>query len=137
VNSGGGAALHGGRWNPRGTETIYAAASRSLAVLEIMVHYSVLPRDFVLTEIEIPPEVPIDRLISNDLPRGWNTPAPARATQEIGRRWIRSAATAVLEVPSAIVPTESIYLLNPKHKDFRLLKFASPVPFRFDGRLKK
>ena len=54
ANSGRGAALHGGRWNPPGVEAIYTAQSRSLAALEILVHYAVLPRDFVLTPIRIP-----------------------------------------------------------------------------------
>ena len=49
-----GSSLHGGRWNPKGVAVVYAAASASLATLEILVQYSVLPRDFVLTEIHIP-----------------------------------------------------------------------------------
>jgi RES domain-containing protein len=53
-DSGVGAALYGGRWNPPGVEAIYASATISLAVLEILVHYSVLPKDFVATPIEIP-----------------------------------------------------------------------------------
>ena len=53
-NSGKGAAIAGGRWNPVGVEAIYAAATASLAALEVMVGFSVLPRDFVLTEIHIP-----------------------------------------------------------------------------------
>lgn len=137
VNSGVGAALHGGRWNPAGSEVIYAAASSSLAVLEILVHYSVLPRDFVLTEIKIPSEVAVEHVDSGNLPRGWDKPTPSRATQDIGRKWIVSGRSAVMEVPSAVVPAESIYVLNPKHRDFQLLKFAPPLPFRFDARLKR
>ena len=53
-----GAAFHGGRWNPQGLEVIYTAQSRSLAALEVLVHYSVLPRDFVCTAFLIP-----DRLV--------------------------------------------------------------------------
>jgi RES domain-containing protein len=59
ANSGKGAAITGGRWNRRGTEIIYTAASRSLAVLEIMANYAVLPKDFVLTPIRIPDHVGI------------------------------------------------------------------------------
>jgi hypothetical protein len=42
ANSGKGAAINGGRWNPRGTEAVYAAASSALAALEILAHYAVL-----------------------------------------------------------------------------------------------
>ena len=37
--------------------------------------------------------------------------------------------------PSAIIPTESNYLLNPQHKDFRAIRIAKPRPFEFDLRL--
>jgi RES domain len=55
ANSGAGAALHGERWNPIGTPAIYCAENRLLAALEILVHYSVLPRGFVMTRIGIDP----------------------------------------------------------------------------------
>src|ERR1700693_5123543 len=54
ANDGKGAALWGGRCNPTGTEAIYTAASRPLAVLEIVVHCWVLPKDFVPTRVVIP-----------------------------------------------------------------------------------
>ena len=49
---------------------MYVAASRSLAVLEIMAHYAVLPKDFVLTPIRIPDHVGILTLPDSDLPTG-------------------------------------------------------------------
>jgi RES domain-containing protein len=59
AHSGKGAALHGGRWNLPGTEVIYTSESRSLAALEILVQFAVLPRDFVISEIRIPDRVKI------------------------------------------------------------------------------
>lgn len=135
-NSGRGAALAGGRWNPKGIQAIYAAATPSLAVLEVLVHFAVLPRDYVLAEIEIPTEVAVETLRTKDLPRGWQSCAPNPATQEFGRRWAFELRTAVLSVPSSIVRIERNYVINPLHRDFSKIRFLPSRPFRFDPRLK-
>jgi RES domain-containing protein len=85
--SGLGAALVGGRWNPVGIQAIYAAATPSLAALEVLVHFAVLPRDYVLTEVQIPDGIDIETLETKDLPAGWRAPSPQAKTQEFGRRW--------------------------------------------------
>jgi RES domain-containing protein len=118
-----------------GVEAIYAAASVSLAALETLVHFSVLPRDYVLTEIHIP-EAVVESLDEEDLPAGWDTLSPSAVTQEIGHGWAVEHRSAVLSVPSAIVPVDRNYVLNPKHRDFGRIKFLPSTPFRFDPRLK-
>lgn len=135
-NTGTGAARYGGRWNPKGVEAIYTAATISLAALEVLVHFAVLPRDFVLTETIIPSNVAIEHIAPGDLPEGWQRPAPSSATQEIGRRWAVGLKTAAVCVPSTIIPRERIYVINPAHPDFEKIRFLSPVPFQFDPRLK-
>jgi RES domain-containing protein len=137
ANDGTGAAVAGGRWNSRGTEVIYAAASRSLAVLEIVVHYSVLPSDFVITPISIPDAVSIVTVPETILVDGWNQPIPLPATQAYGTEWVISGSAAILSVPSAVVPAERNYILNPRHSDFSAIAFGLSEPFRFDARLKK
>jgi len=136
ANVGSGAALHGGRWNPKGVEVIYTAATVSLAALEVLVHYAVLPSDFVATEIHIPATVAVEVVSPQGLPTGWNGPSPSAASQNIGREWSAALSSAALCVPSAIVPAERIYVLNPRHPDFRRIEFLTPVPFGFDPRLK-
>lgn len=129
ANSGRGAAIHGGRWNPPGLEAIYTAQSRSLAALEILVHYTVLPRDFVLTPIRIPEDrVSVIRLQPYLL---FSEPQ----TQHLGMRWLPK--TAVLGVHSAIIPEERIFILNPAHAEFQYIEFLGPEPFSFDPRLKQ
>ena len=129
ANSGKGAALHGGRWNPPGVEAIYTAQSRSLAALEILVHYAVLPRDFVLTPIRIPE----DRVVIARLQTHWQfSEAQAR---DLGLEWF--ARTAALGVYSVIIPEERIYILNPAHPEFKHIEFLDSEPFQFDPRLKQ
>jgi RES domain-containing protein len=135
-NSGFGAARYGGRWNPKGLEVLYASASVSLASLEVLVQFAVLPHDYVLTEIQIPNDVAIVTLDDDDLPEGWDGGTLLSRTQAIGRRWAANRRSAVLSVPSAIISSERNYVINPKHPDFGRIRFLSPVRFRFDPRLK-
>ena len=130
ANSGRGAALHGGRWNPPGVEAIYTAQSRSLAALEILVHYAVLPRDFVLTPIRIPE----DRVVVARLQKDAQFPE-LQQTRDLTLKCFPS--TAVLGVYSVIIPDERIYILNPTHPEFEYIEFLDSEPFKFDPRLKQ
>ena len=56
-------------------------------------------------------------------------------SQSIGDRWLESARSAVLRVPSVVVPAESNYLLNPHHADFDRIEIAAPEVLRVDPRL--
>jgi RES domain-containing protein len=80
ASSGTGSFLHGGRWNPLGVEMIYASATISLAVLEILVHYSVLPKDFVVSAIEIPETIQWRKFAD----RSWTPDTPLHITQADG-----------------------------------------------------
>jgi len=55
---------------------------------------------------------------------------------KIGDEREASAASAVLEVPSAVIPSESNYLVNVQHRDFRAIMLGKVRDFRFDPRLK-
>jgi RES domain-containing protein len=135
-NSGDGAAIAGGRWNPIGVPVVYASATPSLAVLEVLVHFAVLPRKHVLTPIEVPSDVRIESVRAADLPKGWNSPIPRRATQDLGRKWAAELRSAILAAPSSIISTEVNYVINPFHHDFSRIKFLRSTPFRFDPRLR-
>jgi len=41
----------------------------------------------------------------------------------------------VLEVPSAVIDTESNYLLNPRHRDVQAIRIGQPLAFELDLRL--
>ncbi|MFK7988181.1 MAG: RES family NAD+ phosphorylase [Sandaracinaceae bacterium] len=49
--------------------------------------------------------------------------------------WAAGLSSAVLSVPSAVVPEERNYLVNPVHPDFGRIVTAPPVPVTYDPRL--
>jgi RES domain-containing protein len=136
ANSGAGAALFGGRWNGIGTPAIYTSESRSLAALEVLVHFDVIPQDFVLTEIIIPDELEILVIESVGLPDGWDAVSVHPGTQKVGNLWAKAEEYAVMSVPSSVIPSERNYVINPLHAGFGKIKFSPSVAFRFDARLK-
>jgi RES domain-containing protein len=103
----------------------------------VLVHYSVLPKDHVLTEIRIPYSVAILDLALNSLPEGWNAEVPVSATQEIGSLWVREGRSAVLAVPSSIIPGERNFIINSSHSAFAGIGIQPSQPFYFDPRLKR
>jgi RES domain-containing protein len=136
---GAGARLAGGRWNRVGTAVIYTSATLSLAAQELFVHLSdeQAPPDLVSVSADIPAEVRIVPIRVSDLPEDWRTyPAP-ESLAEIGTEWVRRGESAVLKVPSAVIPQESNYLLNPAHPDFSRIHTDNPEPFVFDPRMWK
>jgi RES domain-containing protein len=69
------------------------------------------------------------------LPSTWRMfPSPPQLAA-VGDAWVSAARSAVLRVPSAIVPSESNYLLNPQHPEFTRIRIGSPTSFSFDPRL--
>ena len=59
----------------------------------------------------------------------------AARTANDRHEWLISGSSAVLAVPSAVIPTDLNYLLNPEHPDFRSIEIGLPRPFRLDFRL--
>ena len=116
---------------------MYVAQSISLAHLELLVHvadpgllpsYSVM--ELVLADADL------EELGDADLPADWRSiPAP-KSTALIGDEWLDTTSSLALSVPSAIVPLERNYLLNPNHRGFEeLISTAKVVDIDFDPRL--
>ena len=135
ANDGVGASIYGGRWNHKGTPVIYTAASRALCALEVLVNADELADDYISIEIEIPDDLGCTSMEIPDLPLGWDANPSIGATRDIGSDWARSNSTPVLSVPSAVIPRERNYLLNPAHPEFQRIHFSAPEPFYFDDRL--
>ena len=134
--SGEGARLAGGRWNSEGQSVVYTAGSLSLALLEIIVHLEF--KEALKFYKAIPVGIPESLLQTIDpdkLPDSWSASPPQSCTQFIGNCWMEQHASAVLKVPSAIVPNESNYLLNPAHPEFDRIKIGSPIDLPVDPRV--
>lgn len=135
--SGDGARLYGGRWNRKGVPLVYTAGSQSLAMLEMLVQDEPLRARYVTIEARIPKSVTIDRIRIEGLPSDWRNIAAREKLQAMGTEWARKRSAAVLAVPSAVIPAESNYLLNPLHTEFRRIRIGKPEKFETDLRLIK
>ena len=136
-SSGRGGLFASGRWHPKGRRVVYTSSTLSLAALEILVHTDkdLVPGDLVQVEIEVPSEVEEEAIAPNALPRNWRRyPAPA-ALQRLGAGWLDRGDTAVLEVPSAVIPHENNYLVNPLHPHAARIRVLTKRRFDFDSRL--
>ena len=111
-------------------------ATASLCALDVLAHSAMLPTDMIVVQARIPNSIPIQTVEESDLLPNWSSPRPSKKTQDLGTDWIKSKASAVLSVPSVIVPSERNYLLNPAHPDFARIRFYPPRPFTFDRRLR-
>jgi RES domain-containing protein len=134
--SGGGARKYGGRWNSPGTAIVYTAQTQSLAALEMLVHLDgpELLQSYVLIGVEIDESL-IRKVEPSELPRNWRAEPAPLGSRKIGDEWVESGASAVLQVPSTLVPAESNFLLNPAHVDFGKLVVGDAIGFDFDPRL--
>ena len=124
--TGEGGRLYAGRWHDSGHPIIYTATEPSLAVLEVRVNldlpFSLLPDDYVLMRLETPiqPE---------------QIPSLPPKPRDVGNAWLASRRSALLQVPSVVVPQASNMLINPLHPDAAHLGIAEITPFAFDARL--
>ena len=134
-----GAYRFGGRWSSRGTRLAYTAERQSLAMVEYFVHMDPadLPGDLVLVSAAIPDSVSRVTVSRSRLPADWRrTPAPPELAA-IGDDFAREKRTAILIVPSALAPSESNWLINPEHADFRRIRVQPPERFQYDARFFK
>lgn len=109
---------------------LYCAATASLCALEVLAHSARLPTDMIVVQARIPNNFPIQTVEESDLPPNWSSPMPSEKTRDLGTDWVKSGATAVLSVPSVIVPSERNYLL------IRLILSSPEFAFSRLGRLR-
>ena len=107
-----------------------------MATLEILAGLgtpAVIPA-YVLIRVEFD-EAFVRELDVRKLPKGWKDSPPGDATQRFGDRWIEATESAVLRVPSAVVPSEFNYVLNPAHPDFVRIRIGRAEELYFNPRI--
>jgi RES domain-containing protein len=131
-----GARLAGGRWNSRGRAAVYASSRLSLAALELLVHTDVplVPPDLVAFEIDVPDTLEVETVEVAELPKDWRLPGHP-SCRAIGDTWLAEERTAALRVPSAVVPEEWNYIINPAHRAAKAVQVVGRRKFAFDSRL--
>lgn len=134
--SGAGAAKSPGRWNADWEPVVYCAAMASLAVLETAAHVNSagLPLNRFLVEIDVPAAVWARRksLRVATLDPSWAAVPAGLVSIRAGSRWLKLRSSALLQVPSVIVPEESATLINPAHADAAGIKARVVRRFEYD-----
>jgi RES domain-containing protein len=133
--SGSGGVRAGGRWHSRGKPIVYLADHPASAVLEMLVHMDrdLLPATYRLLRVTVPEAVIGEIVGAEALPADWRE-HPA-VTRGIGDRWLDGASSALLQVPSVIVPRARNFLLNPAHPDAANIAVVEVIHAPFDPRL--
>jgi RES domain-containing protein len=133
-----GGLMFSGRWHEKGTRVIYTASSRSLAILEYLVHITdpaLIPKGLVLMTLYVPDSNPVIKIDANSLAANWKE--NQSITAQMGTKFLKENKILYLAVPSAIVSTEFNFIINPAHKDIANCKISSLDKFSFDNRLLK
>ena len=133
--SGQGAALYGGRWNPKGLSLLYTTESPALSLLEVLVHLNPkhIPQYYLVT-IEVPDS--IRSFEEQDLPADWRaTGSGPLSSQSFLVDWLQRPDRLVVQVPSTVVPIMANYLINPRHELFSRCQVVRSDVFEIDGRL--
>jgi RES domain-containing protein len=130
-----GARVRGGRWNPIGSEVIYASEHLSLSLLELRVHlhHVPLPASYQYVEFFSREEVSCEKVESQGF-NSWDI-NDRHETQNYGRLWLKEQRSLILFIPSIILPHEYNMVINPAHFEFSLLIVCKPQPLAFDTRL--
>jgi RES domain-containing protein len=126
-----------GRWHTRGRRIVYLADHPASALVEVLVHLEVdpddLPRGYNILAVDLPDQTEFGSIEVGNLPGDWL--ANPSSTRAMGDRWLAESRTALLRVPSAIVPFAFNWLLNPVHADSAAAVVARVLPVPLDPRL--
>jgi RES domain-containing protein len=130
-----GGLLASARWHTRGRPVVYLATTPAGAMVETLVHLELkpnqLPKSYRLLKAEAPDD--LLKMHFSALTGDWRHNETASRT--LGDEWLALNQTALLEVPSAILPETSNVLLNPLHPEAAQINVLWHEAYPFDKRL--
>ena len=77
----------------------------------------------------------VEKVPDRKLPTDFSPRTHYAVTRPTGDDWLEHARTPAFSVPSAIVPAERNYILNPQHPQFAKLTWEKQEPINLDDRL--
>ena len=127
-----------GRWHTQGSRVVYCAPNPATSLVEVLVHIEIdsedLPDPLPYLEIEAPDRTSVGTVEVDALGRNWQR--NLEATRHAGDEWLRAGRTALLQVPSVIVPATWNVLINPQHTDSARIRVVRVHTQRLDPRLR-
>ena len=136
--SGSGAAKIGGRWNSTGQAMVYSSRSVALAYLESLAHVGrEAPRNRFLIRISVPDRV-WERALwakEKELPRTWRADPVGQSSAQFGDKWLGAGKSALLCLPSVLVPEDTNVLISPAHNDARSITVKVHRQLLYDPRV--
>lgn len=141
VPSGKGAELYGGRWNVPGTPVVYCASSRSLAILEVLVHMEWqrhLPQDRIMVTLDVPDDR-IHFIKKSSLSARWRDFPYNRDSQQVFADFLQSKAyrtKLAIAIPSAIVDEELNICIDPTSAFMSEVKIIDVKAWQLDERFR-
>lgn len=134
--SGTGGLMAEGRWSRKGFRVFYTSQSQALCFAELSVRLpiSVAPVPYSIVHLEVPDGLIEEAFSPDPLPMDWKCFPYSKSTLELGTRFLLDARSLIMRVPSAIVPDEANFILNPLHVDFQQVVIRAIEPFPIDER---
>ena len=128
-----GGKLFPARWHSRGRSIIYTADHPASSLCEMLANTDAgsLPISFQLLKISVG-KINISKIES--IAPNW--PDNQSITQALGDRWLEAKTSALLRVPSALVPEAFNYLINPAHPEMSHIRVAQTLRVPLDSRLR-
>ncbi len=132
--------LPGGAANARSSDgrTLFIASAvehpdGTVTLVHAEIDVEEIPVSFRYLEIDVPDSISTETLNVEVLPGNWRSNLPA--TRGAGDEWLRSGRTALLRVPSVIVPMTWNVLVNPRHPDSQQVRIIHTYEQVIDPRL--
>lgn len=128
-----GGKLFPARWHTKGRAIVYAADHPASSLCEMLANTdaSSLPSTFQLLKI-VASDIKISKV--ENLIANWTH--DQSVTQALGDKWLETKTSALMRVPSALVPEAFNYLINPTHPEMARIRIEQKLRVPLDSRLR-